>query len=432
MPNWTTLPTPTEMVRFLDRFVHGQDRAKRDLATCVYRHYLAVAYSERHPESRHPFGRRHLLLLGPTGAGKTYLVTTLASYLGVPVTFGSAASLVENGYHGEHIDAVFRRLLVETHGDTTVAERAIVFVDEIDKIRRQEGSSRDVAGEGVQTSLLAPLDGCPVEVRFEPGPTYTLDTSRMLFVCTGAFGGLPEVIRRRLGAGKCFGFHPGADDPAALSDDEVLARGELQDLEAYGFIPEFLGRFAVISTVKSLSQGDLVSILRDTEDSPLARQRRWFAQHGVQLTLSDDALEAIADIALRSKTNARGLERILAKTLSSLDFRLPELAAGGVRAIALNRQAVLGEAEPIVEREAGTPRDPATIATGLRSRVAELLTPTARPAPSRRSERRGDPAATSGAGPAGASRRSAQRLPRVRRRGRRSLADGCQLRLPFE
>jgi len=373
MPAWKTLPTPAEIVQHLDRFVRGQARAKRDLASCVYRHYLALAYGENHPGSLSPFGKRHVLLLGPTGAGKTLLVTTLAEHLGVPVAFGSAASLVENGYVGEHLESVFRRLLSATRGSTELAERGIVFLDEIDKVRRQEVNSRDVAGEGVQTSLLAPLDGCPVEVRFDSVSGCTLNTSRMLFICTGAFSGLPELIRRRISAGSTFGFRVCEEDPLALSDDELLARGELQDLEAYGFIPEFLGRFAVISTVTSLSRDDLVGILRDTEESPLVRQRRWFAQHGVELLLSDDAFDAIVDLAIRNRTNARGLERILAKMLATLDFQLPELAASGVSSIRMDRKALLGQGEPLIRRGGSAMRDTATAANALRTQVAGLL-----------------------------------------------------------
>jgi len=153
----------------------------------------------------------------------------------------------------------------------------------------------------------------------------------------------------------------------------LLARGELQDLEAYGFIPEFLGRFAVISTVTSLSRDDLVGILRDTEESPLVRQRRWFAQHGVELLLSDDAFDAIVDLAIRNRTNARGLERILAKMLATLDFQLPELAASGVSSIRMDRKALLGQGEPLIRRGGSAMRDTATAANALRTQVAGLL-----------------------------------------------------------
>lgn len=371
MPGWTKLPTPHAMVQHLDRFVHGQDRAKRDLALCVYRHYAAMAYRESHPELRHPFGKRHALLLGPTGSGKTYLVTTLAEFLGVPVAFVNATSLVETGYVGEHVDSIFRRLLTQTRGKVAQAERGIVFLDEIDKVRRQDvGGQRDVSGEGVQTSLLAPLDGCPIDLRGDYTGTI-IDSAKVLFVGTGAFSGLATVIRRRLGAGRTMGFTADGEDYSTLSDDEALARGELQDLEAYGFIPEFLGRFAVISTVSSLSRTDLVAILRDTEDSPLRRQIRWFEQHGVRLVVPEETLAHLADLAIATRSNARGLERIVAKKLANLEWQLPELMRQGVCQITLTPEALAGSAHPAmrISDHAGR-RPPIEL---LRSRAASLL-----------------------------------------------------------
>lgn len=371
MPSWTKLPTPQAMVRHLDRFVHGQDRAKRDLAMCVYRHYAAMAYRESYPELRHPFGKRHALLLGPTGSGKTYLVNTLAEFLGVPVAFVNATSLVETGYVGEHVDSIFRRLLTLTHGNVAQAERGIVFLDEIDKVRRQDvGGQRDVSGEGVQTSLLAPLDGCPVDLRGDYVGT-TVDSGKVLFVCTGAFSGLPDVIRRRLGAGRTMGFNADGEDVAAISDDDVLARGELQDLQDYGFLPEFLGRFAVISTVRSLSRADLVAILRDTEDSPLRRQIRWFEQHGIRLVVPETTLVQLADLAIANFTNARGLERIVAKKLAQLDWELPELMQRGVRQVTVPPEVVTGDGLP--EFEYGPRSGPRAPIDLLRSRAAMLL-----------------------------------------------------------
>jgi len=344
------LPSPMEIVRELDRVVRGQHRAKRDLACCAYRHYMTAAYRERHPELRHPFGKRHVLLLGPTGAGKTHLVRSLTAILGVPLAFASATNLVEAGYVGEHIDTVFRRLYLSANRDAAAAARGIVYVDEIDKIRRQDvGGQRDVSGEGVQTSLLTPLDGCPVEVRTED-VRVTIDSSNVLFICTGAFGGLADTIRGRLGTGQTLGFTAKGTDARPLTDDEAMARGEIQDLEAYGFIPEFLGRFAVISTVKSLTRDDLVSILRDIEESPLARQKRWFEQHGIELNVTDDALVELADGAIRNGTNARGLERTLAKMLARLEWRLPELAVEGVCGVTVTREVILGSAEPVMHR----------------------------------------------------------------------------------
>jgi len=371
------LPSPMEIVRELDRVVRGQHRAKRDLACSAYRHYMTAAYRERHPHLQHPFGKRHVLMLGPTGAGKTHLVRSLAAILGVPLAFASATNLVEAGYVGEHVDTVFRRLFLAANRDAAAAARGIIYVDEIDKIRRQDvGGQRDVSGEGVQTSLLTPLDGCPVEIRTDD-VRVTIDSANVLFICTGAFGGLAEVIRRRLGSGNTLGFSAKGGELQALSDDDALARGEIQDLEAFGFIPEFLGRFAVISTVKSLTRDDLVAILRDIDESPLARQKRWFHQHGVDLQVTEDALIELADRAIRNGTNARGLERTLAKMLARLEWRLPELASEGIGRVTVNREVILGTAEPVMHSVHDAFAPPAQPSIELR-REAQLLLATGR------------------------------------------------------
>lgn len=347
MAKFRSMPTPSAIVDYLHRFVHGQDRAKRDLSAAAYRHYLGQAYCQLSDKPKPPFGPRHILMLGPTGAGKTHLVRTLAEGLGVPFALADAASLVESGYVGEHLSDVFRRLLIITKGDVEWAHHGIVFIDEIDKIRRQESGSRDVAGEGVQASLLAPLDGSRIEVSFG-NRISSIDTGRLLFICTGAFVGLADIIRRRINAGRSFGFQASANVAGELTDDQILARGELADLREYGFIPEFLGRFAVITTVSSLSRDDMINLLKNTDGSPLQRNVNWFATHGVELIVPDETLGMIADQAIANGTNARGLDRALTRMLAPFEWQLPELNKRCVRQVILTPEVVRGKKEPLI------------------------------------------------------------------------------------
>ena len=225
------LPSPTEMIAHLDRFVRGQARAKQDIAVAVYNHFLSQAYRDRHGED---LERYHTLLIGPTGVGKTYLVRKLAEFLGVPVGYSSATNLVEAGYKGDSVESVVRSLVDRADGDPKKAERGIVFIDEIDKIRRGEGVGRDVSGEGVQNALLTLLDGRQSR-GFEGMGHPTVNTSRLLFICAGAFAGLPELVERRLGAGRHqIGFvaRPAeVDDPLAKQPlFTLLCQAQTRDL----------------------------------------------------------------------------------------------------------------------------------------------------------------------------------------------------------
>jgi len=371
MAKFRSLPTPSAMIEHLNRFVYGQQRAKRDLTTAVYRHYLNLAHREKSPEGYEPFGRQHVLLLGPSGAGKTLMVRTLAKLLGVPVAFGDATSLVESGYSGEHLNGVLRKLYIETRGDLDAAHRGFVYLDEIDKIRRQDVHTRDIAGEGVQSSLLAPLDGCPVEIELG-NRVCSIDTSRLLFICTGAFVDLPDIIRRRLSAGRTLGFRPVGEDATELTDDQALARGELQDLRAYGMIKEFLGRFGVISTVQSLSRDDLVSLLKNAEDSALRRAVNWYHAHDIDLVVPDESLALLADQAIANGTLARGLDRALSKLLAPYDWQLPEMADGCYRQIILTPEAVSGQAEPHI-KTASAVIGHTSLAANLRDHAGAML-----------------------------------------------------------
>ena len=351
-PTDRALPTPSQMIAHLDRFVQGQARAKRDIAVAVYEHYFSLGSRDR---GGMDLGRKHILMLGPTGSGKTYIVKTLAEYLGVPVGFASATGLVETGYVGSPVESVIRALLDRAGGDPKKAERGIVFIDEIDKVRRQNTGGKDVSGEGVQNGLLTLMDG-----RVSKGPDNhshaPVDTSRLLFICTGAFVDLEGIVRRRIGGGQnAIGFDPDGDGvpgsaSAELPRDAVFARVETRDLADYGIIPELIGRFATITALEDLDEGGLRAILTSLEASPAAQQQQLAAMHGIELVFEPEALAAVARQAARMKTGARALARIVGRALDAVDWRWPDLADAGVTRVVVTRATVEDGAPPREEK----------------------------------------------------------------------------------
>lgn len=356
MANQTSrpLPTPREIVAHLDRYVYGQQQAKRALAVAIYNHYLGLGYHHHHrqagsdaPARGHaasaPFGKQHILLMGPTGSGKTYLIRLIAELLGVPWTFVAATSLVQTGYVGTRIETAVGTLYQAAGRERRAAERGIILIDEIDKIAASSPSSGpDVSGEGVQQALLSVLDGRVVQVSAGGSADYVMgevDTASILFVCAGAFVGLDEQARRRRRgeAGIGFDARPGA----AARDDDALPGTE--DLVRFGFIPELVGRFATVSSTRALTVDDLVSVLESAEESALPRQRRLFEVHGIDLDFTPGALRAVAEEACALGTGARGLNRAVLRSLADVDFRLPELAAEGVTRVTVTAATVRGD-----------------------------------------------------------------------------------------
>ncbi|MFM6174305.1 MAG: AAA family ATPase, partial [Sphaerospermopsis kisseleviana] len=344
------LPSPAEMVRHLDKHVRGQLRAKQDIAVAVYNHYISQIH--RDLES-HDLGRYHILMLGPTGSGKTFIVKTLADLLGVPVSFSSATSLVEVGYRGRSVDDVVKSLLDRAQGNPQLAERGIIFIDEIDKIQRKDNAGqRDVSGEGVQNALLTMLDGRIADsvdsVKHDP-----VDTSRILFVCTGAFVGLDQIVEQRLGqrTRQQIGFSRRVpEDLESFPNKPIysaLCQAITTDLVEFGMIPEFIGRFATITALHELGIDDLRAIISDgTTGSALDRQRKLARVHGIDLEITPDALDAIAAEALRLRTGARGLHRLIGRAADSVDHRWVELADDGVTKVVIDKACALGTGDP--------------------------------------------------------------------------------------
>jgi ATP-dependent Clp protease ATP-binding subunit ClpX len=348
------LPSPAQIIAHLDKYVRGQHLAKQDIAVSVYNHYISQVYRDLYGTD---LGRYHIMMLGPTGSGKTFLVKTLAEFLGVPVSFASATSLVEAGYRGRSVDDIVKSLLDRTNGNPRLAERGILFIDEIDKIRRQDvGGLRDVSGEGVQNALLTMLDGRIADnvdsVKHEP-----VDTSRILFVCTGAFVGLQEIVERRIGQNQhaSIGFTRREREELTKVPEQpiyqALCKAVTTDLVDFGMIPEFIGRFATITALHELGREDLRAILSDqTQGSALDKQKKLAEVHGIELEITDDALDAIADEAIRLGTGARGLHRLLGRAVDSVDHRWVELADQGITRVIVNRQSALGLNEPLLEK----------------------------------------------------------------------------------
>lgn len=326
------LPTPTELVSWLDRFVIGQDDAKRDLATAVYGHYLGRAAHDLDPESSLGLTRENVLIMGPTGCGKTLMVRMLAKLLDVPVTFGVATRFSETGYVGDGVESLISNLLARADGDMDRARRGIVYIDEIDKIARRETRGRDVSGEGVQHGLLSLIEGTRITMKMD-GQEIDIDTSELLFIGTGAFGGLSQIVTERLqrDGGARLGFGADGTPPESLGDDALLGAVETDDLVRFGFIPEFVGRFATVTRVHELSASDLETILLESEVSPLLQQAALFDLHGIKLRLTGAALKLIVEEARALGTGARGLSRVLLRHLSDLRFRLPEMQKDGIR-----------------------------------------------------------------------------------------------------
>ena len=326
-----TLPTPKELKDALDEYVIGQDEAKKTLSVAVYNHYKRIFRGDYKGEFEDvEISKSNVLFIGPTGSGKTLMAQTLAKTLGVPIAISDATSLTEAGYVGEDVENILTRLLQASDGDVERAQKGIVFIDEVDKISRlseNRSITRDVSGEGVQQALLKIIEGSLVNIPPKGGRKHPhqefiqIDTSNILFLCGGAFDGLQEIIKRRLG-GNTLGFNQEKNNK---DDSYVLHFVEPEDLVSYGLIPELIGRLPVITTLDEITQEAMVEILTKPKNSLIKQYQKLFDMDGVKLEFEKGALDEIAKLAITRKTGARGLRSILEEVLNPLMFDLPSL-----------------------------------------------------------------------------------------------------------
>lgn len=356
VPVLENLPTPRELFEQLSEHVVGQEEAKRALSVAVYNHYKRVSLGEAADSGDVELAKSNIMLLGPTGSGKTLLAQTLARTLKVPFAIADATTLTEAGYVGEDVENILLKLITAADFDIPRAEVGIVYIDEIDKVARKAENlsiTRDVSGEGVQQALLKIVEGCEASVPPQGGRKHPqqelihIDTTNILFILGGAFVGLPDIIAERVGKTN-IGFGSDMPESKRAADAELLTQVLPEDLHKFGMIPEFVGRIPVVTALKELSEEDLVRVLTEPKNALVKQYTVMFKYEDSDLVFEDDALTAIAERAIEHQTGARGLRSICEKALMDVMYELPEYE--GHTRVVIRRSDIEGTTKPVIEQ----------------------------------------------------------------------------------